>query len=102
MLGFAALTTVMFATLRVDWSGGATRAAAELHVTHSAVSRQVKALEASLGVRLFEGPRSRLQLTAAGRELLAGLTPGFDASARPSVACVCEPASPSPSTTAWP
>lgn len=59
--------------------GGATRAAAELHVTHSAVSRQVKALEASLGVRLFEGPRSRLQLTAAGRELLAGLTPGFDA-----------------------
>ncbi|MBU3969642.1 MAG: LysR family transcriptional regulator [Alphaproteobacteria bacterium] len=59
--------------------GSATRAAAELHVTHSAVSRQVKALEASLGVRLFEGPRSRLHLTAAGRELLAGLAPGFDA-----------------------
>ena len=60
-------------------SGGATRAAAELNVTHSAVSRQVKALERSLGVRLFEGPRSGLRLTAAGRELLAGLTPGFDA-----------------------
>ncbi len=28
LLGFAALTTVMFATLRIDWSGGATRAAA--------------------------------------------------------------------------
>lgn len=27
LLGFAALTTVMFATLRVDWSGGAGRAA---------------------------------------------------------------------------
>lgn len=59
--------------------GGATRAATELNVTPSAVSRQVKALEASLGVRLFEGPRSGLRLTAAGRELLAGLTPGFDA-----------------------
>lgn len=59
--------------------GGATRAAAELNVTHSAVSRQVKALEAGLGVRLFEGPRSSLRLTVAGRELLAGLTPGFDA-----------------------
>ncbi|WP_082385109.1 LysR family transcriptional regulator [Brevundimonas sp. AAP58] len=59
--------------------GGATRAAAELNVTHSAVSRQVKALEASLGVRLFEGPKSALRLTSAGGELLAGLTPGFDA-----------------------
>lgn len=59
--------------------GGATRAAAELNVTHSAVSRQVKALEASLGMRLFEGPRSGLRLTAAGCELLAGLTAGFDA-----------------------
>lgn len=59
--------------------GGATRAAAELSVTHSAVSRQVKALEAALGVRLFEGPKSKLTLTAEGRSLLAGLTPGFDA-----------------------
>lgn len=59
--------------------GGATRAAAELNVTHSAVSRQVKMLEASLGVRLFEGPKSGLRLTASGQELLAGLTPGFEA-----------------------
>ena len=59
--------------------GGATRAASELHVTHSAVSRQVKALERSLGVRLFEGPKSRLVLTQEGRTLLAGLTRGFDA-----------------------
>ena len=27
LLAFAALTTLIFATLRVDWSGGATRAA---------------------------------------------------------------------------
>lgn len=59
--------------------GGATRAAAELHVTHSAVSRQVKALERSLGLRLFEGPKSRLVLTEEGRTLLAGLSRGFDA-----------------------
>lgn len=59
-------------------TGSATRAATELHVTHSAVSRQVKALEAALGVRLFEGPRHRLTLTEAGRTLLAGLTESFD------------------------
>lgn len=59
--------------------GGATRAAAELHVTHSAVSRQVKALERTLGLRLFEGPKSRLTLTPDGRTLLEGLTRGFDA-----------------------
>lgn len=60
-------------------TGSATRAAAELNVTHSAVSRQVKALEAQLGVRLFEGPRHQLRLTARGRALLAGLGAGFDA-----------------------
>lgn len=59
-------------------TGGATRAAEELHVTHSAVSRQVKALEAQLGVRLFEGPRHALTLTRAGRDLLPGLTAAFD------------------------
>ncbi|HEY2710544.1 MAG TPA: LysR substrate-binding domain-containing protein [Caulobacteraceae bacterium] len=60
-------------------TGRATLAAEELCVTHSAVSRQVKALERSLGVQLFAGPRHDLRLTAEGRDLLAGLTPGFDA-----------------------
>ena len=59
--------------------GSATRAGAELSVTHSAVSRQVKALEAALGMRLFEGPKSKLELTREGQALLAGLTPAFDA-----------------------
>ena len=59
-------------------TGSATLAAAELNVTHSAVSRQVKALEAALGVRLFEGPKHRLILTPQGRTLLAGLTDSFD------------------------
>lgn len=59
-------------------TGRVTLAAEELHVTHSAVSRQVKALEAALGVRLFTGPKNRLELTAAGRELLPALTEAFD------------------------
>ena len=59
-------------------TGRVTLAAEELHVTHSAVSRQVKTLEAALGVRLFSGPKNRLELTAAGRELLPALTEAFD------------------------
>ena len=59
-------------------TGRATAAAEELHVTHSAVSRQVKALEAALGVKLFTGPKHRLELTAAGRELVGPLTRAFD------------------------
>jgi DNA-binding transcriptional LysR family regulator len=59
-------------------NGRVTLAAEELHVTHSAVSRQVKALERTLGVRLFTGPKHRLELTPAGRELLPQLTEAFD------------------------
>nr|WP_316629512.1 LysR substrate-binding domain-containing protein [uncultured Brevundimonas sp.] len=56
-----------------------TRAAAELCVTHGAVSRQIAALQASLGVRLVSGPRHALALTEAGRRLADGLTPAFGA-----------------------
>ncbi|TAJ56210.1 LysR substrate-binding domain-containing protein [Brevundimonas sp.] len=59
-------------------TGSATRAAAELNVTHSAISRQVKALEAALGVRLFEGPKHQLRLTVRGEALRARLGAGFD------------------------
>lgn len=59
-------------------TGRATLAAEELHVTHSAVSRQVKALEDILGTKLFAGPKHRLELTEAGRELLPALTGAFD------------------------
>ena len=59
-------------------TGRATLAAEELSVTHSAVSRQVKALEATLGVRLFQGPKHRLTLTPAGQALLPSLTQAFD------------------------
>src|SRR6266702_639977 len=47
-----------------------TRAAEELCVTQGAVSHQVKALEATLGIRLFNRERQRLVITDAGREYL--------------------------------
>ncbi len=58
--------------------GSMTRAADELCVTHGAVSRQIKALERELGVRLVGGPRHRLALTPAGQALAAALSSAFD------------------------
>jgi LysR family glycine cleavage system transcriptional activator len=46
-----------------------TRAAEELHLTQSAVSREIRSLEERLGTRLFERARGGLQLTRAGRDL---------------------------------
>jgi len=43
-----------------------TRAAAELHLTQSAISRAVRMLEDRIGVTLFERVRQRVVLTAAG------------------------------------
>lgn len=43
------------------------RAAEELHLTHGAVSRQVRALEEHLGTRLFARHGKRVSLTPAGR-----------------------------------
>lgn len=48
-----------------------TKAANELCVTQSAVSKQVRNLEESLGFPLFERARNGLRLTPAGSELLA-------------------------------
>lgn len=47
--------------------GGFTPAAAELHQTQGAISRQVAQLEAQLGVALFTRVRQRVVLTPAGR-----------------------------------
>ena len=44
-----------------------TKAAQELHVTHSAVSHQIKALEEWLGVPLFRRLNRSLMLTEAGQ-----------------------------------
>jgi LysR family transcriptional regulator, glycine cleavage system transcriptional activator len=50
-----------------------TAAAGELHVTHGAVSRQIKALEAHLGVALFRRRNRRIELTEAGVAFLPGV-----------------------------
>src|SRR5258708_17524917 len=55
-----------------------TRAAEELCVTQGAVSHQVKALEAELGIKLFNRERQRLVITEGGREYLAVLREAFD------------------------
>jgi LysR family transcriptional regulator, glycine cleavage system transcriptional activator len=55
-----------------------TRAAEELCVTQGAVSHQVKALEAELGLKLFNRERQRLIITDAGREYLTVLRDALD------------------------
>src|SRR6202521_3005633 len=55
-----------------------TRAAEELCVTQGAVSHQVKALEASLGIKLFNRERQRLVITEAGREYLTVVRDALD------------------------
>jgi LysR family transcriptional regulator, glycine cleavage system transcriptional activator len=52
-------------------------AAHELHVTPAAVGQQVKALEARLGVRLFERLHKQLVLTEAGQAYLPEISDGF-------------------------
>jgi LysR family glycine cleavage system transcriptional activator len=55
-----------------------TRAAEELNVTQGAISHQVKALEGTLGLRLFHRERQRLILTEAGRDYLAVVRDALD------------------------
>lgn len=53
-------------------------AAAELNVTHAAVSRQVKQLEERLGLKLFERLPRGLKLTVHGALLAEGTREAFD------------------------
>src|SRR5258705_2868082 len=55
-----------------------TRASEELCVTQGAVSHQVKALEATLGIKLFNRERQRLAITDAGLEYLNVIHDAFD------------------------
>ena len=54
-----------------------TLAAAELHVTPGAVSRQIKLLEATLGIELFARNNREVRLTAESALYLNALTDGF-------------------------
>lgn len=54
------------------------RAAHELNVTQSAVSRQIRVLEQWLGVELFVRTTRRVELTEAGRSYLADVRSALD------------------------
>ena len=54
------------------------RAAEELGVSHSAISRHVRGLEARLGVQLFRDSSRGVALTAEGGHYLSRITPAFD------------------------
>jgi LysR family glycine cleavage system transcriptional activator len=58
--------------------GSLTKAAGELNVTHGAISHQIRALEATLKVKLLERSGSRLKLTPQGAELLPAVTGAFE------------------------
>src|ERR671921_2425488 len=53
------------------------KAAHELNVTPAAISHQIHALEADLGVSLFHRLNRQVELTPAGRLLLPGLSEAF-------------------------
>jgi len=55
-----------------------TRAAEELCVAQGAVSHQVKALEAELGIKLFNRERQQLIITDAGRDYLGVVRDALD------------------------
>lgn len=53
-------------------------AAEELHLTHSAVSQQIKLLENQIGFELFDRRGRRIVLNGAGAALLAAVEPALD------------------------
>lgn len=57
--------------------GSFVRAAAELHVTHGAVSRQIRLLEEALGTSLFERRNRAVFLTPPGRDLAQACQEAF-------------------------
>src|SRR3546814_11149583 len=55
-----------------------TKAAAELHLTQSAVSRQIALMEETLGLLLFQRVRQRLVLTDAGEQYAEAVRAALD------------------------
>ncbi len=55
-----------------------TNAAAELNVTQTAISHQIKRLEEELGIRLFVRQNRALTLTPAAKEYLPGIRAAFN------------------------
>jgi LysR family transcriptional regulator, glycine cleavage system transcriptional activator len=73
-LGIGPLRAFEAVARRLSFSG----AAEELHLTQSAVSRQIRALEDELGAVLFLRGTRHVELTAAGSALLRSAAPLID------------------------
>lgn len=71
--------------------GGVSKAADELHVTHAAISHQIRALEEWFGLSLFDRAGRQIRLTEAGAKLLSPVSAAFDGIAS-AVGLVCEDA----------
>jgi DNA-binding transcriptional LysR family regulator len=67
------------AFLAIARSGQLVRAAEQLHLTQSALSKQIKGFEDELGVLLFERTPTGMLLTSEGRRLLPLVTKAVDA-----------------------
>ncbi len=74
------------AFLAASEEGSLSAAARALHQTQPTLSRQVTSLERALGVTLFERGHRKLQLTAAGLELLEHVRVMAEAASRVSLA----------------
>ena len=70
--------------------GTLARAAEELAITQSAVSRHIRTLEEYFACRLFERRGRSLHLTDPARALLPGLSEGFDALERASAVLLAD------------
>lgn len=68
----------LFAFLTVARERNFTRAAAQLGVSQSALSRTVSALEARMGLRLLTRTTRSVSPTEAGRRVLAAIAPRFE------------------------
>ena len=65
-------------------------AAEELHVTHAAVSHQIKALEADLGIQLFYRRPRGVELTVSGQSYAKTMTRAINDIAEAIQALVAE------------
>ncbi|ETW11348.1 LysR family transcriptional regulator [Roseivivax marinus] len=65
------------AFLAYSETGSVSQAGRLLNVSHAAVSQQMRALEAHLGVRLLDRSGRRLELTQEGQQLADALSAGF-------------------------
>ena len=84
--------------LAVVDEGSITRAASAVRVAQPSLSRQLRQLEAELGVRLFDRDHGPLRLSAAGRQFVP-LAREVAARAEAAIAAMHDPASRTPNLT---